>query len=134
MTALRVEVGRRVGTTVQDVVVGLERAGCMRYLEIEEDATAFLDIDELAETLRRAGFHVELTSLPPPLPATPWQRARSACWRVYWWARRVVLRETVEEQLMRVFMTDSDKIHDLSTKESPMMRMLRKQGGDDDGL
>lgn len=132
MTTLRVEVGRRSGTTVDEVVRGLLQSGCMKYVEIEEDCTAFVDIDELKSALEAQHFHVELTSLPPPLPATFWQRTRSLGWRVYWWARRVVLRETEEGQLMRVFMPDSDKIHDLSTRESPMMRLLRKNGSDED--
>lgn len=128
MTTLRIEVGRRSGTTIADVVAGLDRAGCMKSLEIDPDQIAFLPIDDLRDALVRDGFFVELVPWPPPPPLPLWARVRAWPYRVWMWGRRVVLRETEEEQFARVYwesFVGNDALHRASTRESPMMKAIR---------
>ncbi len=123
MTTLRIEVGRHCSTRVEDVVEGLIRAGCMKSIEIDPSAPAFLPIEELKAALEAELFYVDLVSWPEPPPPPLGRRLRSLPRRLYRWCRRVVLQESYTEQ----FMADrwGDELHSLSTRESPMMRKMR---------
>ncbi len=127
MTTLRIEVGRHCSTRIEDVVEGLIRAGCMKSLEIDPSAYAFLPIDELKAALEAELFYVDLVSWPEPPPPSLGRRLRALPFRVYRWGRRVVLRERYTEQ----FMADrwGDDLHAVSMRESPLMRKIR--GRDD---
>lgn len=126
MTTLRIEVARYSGTTIQKVVDGLRIAGCMKHLEIDPDDHAFLPIEELKRALEADGFHVDLVPWPVPPPLPWWRRLGGWHRRVYYWGRRVVLRETVEEQLMQAFLGSSE-VHEMSMRESTLMKALRKR-------
>jgi hypothetical protein len=132
MTTLRVEVGRHCGTTVEDVVRGLQQAGCMKDIEIVPNAgSEWIPIEELKRALEAELFHVELVPDPPP-PALPWWRW-PLTWprRVYYWARRVVLRESFTEQLAHAFYRDTSAWEDIATRESPMLRKVRTDSEDE---
>lgn len=135
MTTLRVEVGRACGTTVEDVVEGLWRAGCMKHLEINPDAFAFLPIEELRQALIARGFYVELVPDPPPPPLPWWRWVRTWPRRVYYWGRRLVLRETEVEQLARAMFSaygGADGVQALATRESPIMALMRQPEAPED--
>lgn len=130
MTTLRVEVGRCCGTTVEDVVAGLRRAGCMKYLEIDPDACQHIPIDELKAALEADGFQVELRPEPPPPPLPWWRRVRFVPRRVWFWLRRVFLRETELDQLTNAMMEaylPMDRLHAASMRESPILARLAEQ-------
>jgi hypothetical protein len=131
MTTLRIEVGRHCSTTIPDVVEGLRRAGCMKYLEMDPDQQCFLDFEELRQALEADGYHVEVRREPPPPPLPLWRRVRAWPMRMYLWARRVVLRETEVDQWLRVLYPPgrADAIDRMGTRESPVMRKFR---GDDE--
>ena len=134
MTTLRIEVGRRSGTTVWDVLEGLRIAGCMKDVEIDPDPIAFLPIVDLRAALESEGYYVELRPWPDPPPLPFFTRVRYWPRRAYRWARRVVLRERLEDQFLQdVFDSygNSKAMHDASTRESPMLRMLRGKAPDD---
>jgi len=130
MTTLRIEVGRACGTTVEQVVEGLRLAGCMKYLELDPSACAFLPIDELTAALENDLFTVELRPWPEPPPPSFWRRLRAWPRRVYLWARRRVFHETATEQLMNAYF-NAPEIHAMAMRESPFFSKLRK---DRDGL
>lgn len=130
MTTLRIEVGRRTGTTIYDVLEGLRTAGCMKYLEIDPDAQEYVPIEDLRRVLETEGFDVELVPWPDPPPLPWWRTVRGWPRRVYYWGRRVVLRETHDQQLSRV-MADiygkGDLLHAASLRDSPVMQQLKKE-------
>lgn len=137
MTMMHVEVGRYHGTSVQSIARGLIAAGCMKDVWIVKDQHAFVPIEELTRELEAHGFYVSLiqTPEPPPLPLS----ARVKAWprRVYYWGRRVVLRETVFEQWARMMHGSGDAIHDLTMRDSPMLgKIIRtpkaESSGEDD--
>lgn len=134
MTTLRVEVGRCSGTTVEDVVEGLRRAGCMKDVEIISDAHAFLPIEELKSALEADRYWVDVHPDPPPPPLPWWRRVRGWPRRAYYWGRRIFLRETETEQFVSVLMeayTPLDSIHAAGMRESPILKRLREQQGDE---
>lgn len=124
MTTLRIEVGRASGTTIEHVIRGLRIAGCMKDVEIEE-GHAFLPIEELRAALEGDGFYVEVIPQPVPPPVPFWRYVVSWPRRVYFWGRRVLLRESYTDQLVDALMGgyDGDALHAASTRESPILRM-----------
>lgn len=135
MTTLRIEVGRCSGTTVEDVVAGLRLAGCMKYLEIDPDAHAFLPIEELKAALEGERFDVVVRPEPPPPPLPWWRRVRGWPHRVYYWGRRVFLREREIDQFMHELQKayePSDELHRVMMQQSPfLMRIQRPEEGED---
>lgn len=128
MTTLRIEVGRHCGTTVEHVVRGLLLAGCMKHIEIDPSAYAFLPIDELERALECELFHVELRAWPSPPPPSLWRRILAWPRRAYLWTRRRVFHETATEQLVRAY-SGASAMHTASLRESPIMAKLRKDPG-----
>lgn len=124
MTTLRIEVGRRSGTTVEQVVAGLRMAGVMKDLEIDPGQHQWIPIEELTEALLGDLVFVELVPWPAPPPLPLWRRIRALPYRAYLWARRVVLRESYTEQFLRASMP-SDTLASAMTRECPMLRKLR---------
>ena len=122
MTTLRIEVGRACSTTIEDVVLGLHRAGCMKDIELYTDSHAFLPIDELRVALRRAGFYVDDVTEPPPPPLPWWRYVQAWPRRVYYWGRRVVLRESTADQFLRVLYPPErvEAIERFIMRESPI--------------
>jgi len=123
MTTLRVEVGRHVGTSIEDVVQGLRLAGCMHHLEIDPSAYQFFPIDEVRVALENDGFTVDLVPWPAPPPLPLWRRVRGWPGRAYRWGRRLFLGETVEEQFLADIFgaTAGDRLHEASTRASPFL-------------
>jgi hypothetical protein len=128
LTTLRIDVGRCSGTTIEDIVKGLRLAGCMKSLEMDPNGWEFIPRDELKRALESDGFCVEVVAWPDPPPLPLWQRVRAWPFRIYLWARRVVLRERIEDQFMRDLFGghDGDALHAVSTRESPFLRKIRK--------
>lgn len=136
MTTLRIEVGRHSGTTIEDVVEGLRKAGCMKHVELYTDSHAFLPVPELRVALREAGFYVDDITEPPPPPLPWWRYVRAWPRRVYYWGRRVILRESIEDQIVRsmldIYDRDGSLLNAISTRESPFMRKVRKDSERDE--
>lgn len=124
MTTLRIEVGRHCSTRISDVVEGLIRAGCMKSIEIDPSAQAFLPIDELKAALEAELFYVDLVSWPEPPPPSLWRRTRAIPGRVYRWGRRVILRESHMDQYLAAY--DSPALHRVMMRESPFLAKIRK--------
>lgn len=132
MTTLRIEVGRCSGTTVEDVVKGLRRAGCMKYIEIDPDAMAFIPIEALRKALEDEHFEVALVPWPKPPPLPWWRRVRHWPHRVHLWGRRVFLGEKEVDQLARAMWgayAEGDAINALSNRESPLLAKLSRNEG-----
>lgn len=129
MTTLRVEVARRDGTTVEDVVAGLRLAGCMKDIEIIPNGWHHLPIEELRDALIAEGFWVEVVPDPPPPPLPFWMRVRALPRRAYLWGRRLVLHETEEEQLLEAMFgayRGADKLHEVTMRPSPILQRLQR--------
>jgi hypothetical protein len=130
MTTLRFEIGR-FGTNAQEVAEWLEKApGCRAnrfWVEIDPEAHAYVPIEELRVALEAEGFQVDLVPWPDPPPLPWWRYPLSWPRRAYFWARRVVLRESYTEQLARVMYEKGDLLHAVSTRESPMLRKVREE-------
>lgn len=130
MTTLRIEVGRSSGTTVEQVIRGLRMAGCMKYVEIEE-GHAFLPIEELRAELVGDGFYVEIIPQPVPPPVPLWRYVLSWPRRVYFWGRRVLLRESHTDQLVDALMgayEQQDGWRAASMRESAFLRAVKQDG------
>jgi hypothetical protein len=128
LTTLRIEVARCTGTTIDEVIQGLRLAGCMKHIEIDPGEHQFLPYEDLVCALERDGFYVEVRSWPEPPPLPLWRRARALPGRAYLWGRRVCLGETVAQQYLNIVWgpTDIDEVHELSMRESPLLRVKRK--------
>ncbi len=134
MTTLRIEVGRYSGTTVEDVIKGLRQAGCMKHIEIYPEAFAHLPVEELRAALIGDGFCVSDVFEPPPPPLPWWRYARAYPRRIYYWLRRVFLRESIEDQIVRsmlaIYDRDGSLLNAISTRESPFMRKVRQSSAE----
>ncbi len=130
MTTLRIEVARYSGTSVEDVIEGLRKAGCMSDIGIYPEAHAHLPVEELRAALIGDGFCVSDVFEPPPPPLPWWRYVRAWPRRIYYWLRRVFLRESIEDQIVRsmldIYDRDGSLLHAISTRESPFMRKVRK--------
>lgn len=129
MTTVRIELGR-FPTTVEEVADWIERAPGTRPnrldVEIDPKAHAYIPIAELQRALEVRGISVELVPWPEPPPLPWWRRVRYWPRRAYYWGRRVVLGETVFEQWARDMYGNGDAIHDLTTRDSPLLRTVKR--------
>lgn len=139
MTTLRIEVGR-FGATAEEVAEWIERApgtyANRLDVEIDPDAYAYVPIDEIQAALEARGIEVALVPWPDPPPLPWWALMRSWPRRLYMWGRRVVLRESADEQLQRALVdayAGGDLLHAAAMRESPILGLMKQAAEEEDG-